>query len=253
MTASRIDPASLIPDDEVFLRMTLTERWQHGLLIVSFVLLILSGLPVLSEDLEAIRLIAGRAATVTVRGLVHRAAAIVLIADLVWHLAYTLFTRRGRQNWRDRTPRRQDLRDALAVFHPRSPRPEFDRYSFAQKFEYWALIWGSAVMIVTGALMWAPDLSLALFPLWLHQALVVIHGYEAVLAFVAILIWHMYTAHLDPGIFPMSWVWLNGRMTGAELKRFHPLEYRRILAGRERLARELLALDEGAEGGGPVS
>ncbi len=241
MRAPAVDPGILIPDDEVFVRMTLTERWQHGLLMASFVLLILSGLPVLSEDIEVIRLLAGRAATFTVRGLVHRAAAVLLILDLVWQLAYTFFTPRGRQNLRDRKWRRQDTRDALAVFRPLAPRPEFDRYSFAQKFEYWALIWGSAVMIVTGALMWLPSLSLSLFPLWLHQVFVVVHGYEAILAFVAILVWHMYTAHLDPEIFPMSGVWLNGRMTGAELKRFHPLEHRRLLESRDRLHRELLA------------
>ena len=253
MTTPAVDPAVLIPDDEVFIRMTLVERWQHGLLAASFILLILSGLPVLSGEAAVIRLVAGRIVTFTARGLVHRAAAVLLILDLVWHLAYTVFTRRGRQNLRDRRPRLQDLRDALAVFRPRAPRPEFARYNFAQKFEYWALLWGSAIMIVTGGLMWVPNLSLSFFPLWLHQVFVVIHGYEAVLAFVAILIWHMYTAHLDPEIFPMSWVWLNGRMTGGELRRFHPLEYRRLLANRERLYRELLALDPGRGGAGPAA
>jgi cytochrome b subunit of formate dehydrogenase len=251
MSTPPVDPAVLVPDDEVFVRMSLAERWQHGLLAASFIVLILTGLPVLTGEVSLIRLVAGRTSALAIRGVIHRAAALVLIGDRAWHLVYTAFTRRGRQNLRDRMPRWQDVRDALAVFGRPSRRPEFGRYSFVEKFEYWSLIWGSAVMIITGFFMWSPGLSLNLFPLWLHQVFVVIHGYEAILAFVAILIWHMYTAHLNPDVFPMSRVWLDGGMTGADLRRFHPLEYRRILESRDRLARELLALAPVGEGAGP--
>jgi cytochrome b subunit of formate dehydrogenase len=252
MNAPAVDPLVLIPDDEVFVRMTLVERWQHGLLAASFVVLILTGLPVLSGEAGFIRLFTGRADVYTLRGLIHRVAAVVLIADFAWHLAYTAFTARGRRNFRDKMPRRQDLRDVLAVFRPGAPRPEFDRYSYVEKFEYWSLLWGSSVMILTGFFMWATNLSLGLFPLWLHQVFVVIHGYEAILAFVAILIWHMYTVHLNPEIFPMSRVWLDGRLTGADLRRRHPLEYRRLLESRERVYRELLALETDGGSAGPA-
>jgi cytochrome b subunit of formate dehydrogenase len=251
MSAPVIDPAVLVPDDEVFVRMNLAERWQHGLLAASFIILILTGLPVLSGEVGLIRLVAGGADAYAVRGILHRAAALVLIGNFAWHLIYTAFTPRGRQNLRDKMPRWQDVKDVLAVFGRPARRPEFGRYSFVEKFEYWSLIWGSAVMIITGFFMWGPGFSLKLFPLWLHQVFVVIHGYEAILAFVAILIWHMYSVHLNPDVFPMSRVWLDGRMTGAELRRFHPLEYRRILEGRERLFQELLTLDPGREKSGP--
>lgn len=250
MNAPAVEPKVLIPDDEVFVRMNLAERWQHGLLAASFVVLILTGLPVLSGEVGLIRLFAGRTAVTALRGLVHRIAAVVLIADLAWHLAYTAFTARGRQNFRDKMPKWRDLKDALSVFRPGAPRPEFGRYGYVEKFEYWSLLWGSSVMILTGFFMWATGLSLRLFPLWLHQVFVVIHGYEAVLAFVAIIIWHMYTVHLNPEIFPMSRVWLDGRITGAELRRRHPLEYRRLLESRERVYRELLAFEpDGGEAG----
>lgn len=271
-----VNPAALIPDDEIFVRMTRTERWQHGLLVASFVLLIVTGLPLMSGEVGVIRLISGRGAAHALRGILHRAAAVVLMADLVWHVLYTFLTVRGRRNLRDRAPRTNDIKDALATvghnaglaaflirrglfrrFFERHPYwrfeagPEFDRYSFVEKFEYWSLIWGSAVMILTGLLMWRPGLSLRLFPLWLHQVFVVIHGYEAILAFLAILIWHMYTVHLNPEVFPMSRVWLDGRMTGADLRRFHPLEYRRILEERELLFREFAALEPGQADPGP--
>ncbi len=241
MTEAAVRPVIHIPDDEVFVRMTLAERWQHGLLAASFIVLIFTGLPVLSGEVGLLRLVGGRFAAYTVRGLLHRAAALILIGDFAWHLAYTAFTPRGRRNIKDKMPRGQDLRDALAAFRPRAPRPETGRYGFVEKFEYWSLVWGSTIMIVTGFFMWGPGLSLKLFPLWLHQVFVVIHGYEAILAFVAIIFWHMYTVHLRPGVFPMSRVWLDGKITGADLRRFHPLEYRRILVSRERLYFEMMA------------
>jgi cytochrome b subunit of formate dehydrogenase len=270
------DPAALVPDDEIFVRMTLAERWQHGLLAASFILLVFTGLPLMSGDIGAIRFIAGHSGALVLRGILHRAAAVVLIADLVWHVLYTFLTERGWRNFRDRAPRASDIKDALATvghnaglsdflrrrglfrrFFERHPywrferTPEFGRYSFVEKFEYWSLLWGSAVMIVTGLFMWHPDLSLRLFPLWLHQVFVVIHGYEAILAFLAILIWHMYTVHLNPEVFPMSRVWLDGGMSGADLRRFHPLEYRRIIDERERLFRELIVLEPGDGDPGP--
>jgi cytochrome b subunit of formate dehydrogenase len=276
MNEPTMDPAVLIPDDEVFVRMNRAERWQHGLLVSSFIVLMLTGLPVLSAEVGLIRVVVGRGGAYALRGLLHRAAALVLIADLVWHLLYTVLTERGRRNIRDKAPRWQDVKDAVAVighnsglvsslrrrgllrrFFGRHPfwrfdgRPEFGRYSFVEKFEYWSLLWGSAIMIVTGFFMWGPGMSLRLFPLWLHQVFVVIHGYEAILAFLAILIWHMYTVHLNPEVFPMSRVWLDGGITGADLRRFHPLEYRRVLEERERLFREFLALEPGDKGSAP--
>jgi len=223
--------------DEVFVRMNRSERGQHGLLALTFVILALSGLPSLAGEAGLIRLVFGRGGADAVRGLVHRGAALAFIAAFAWHFLYTLLTERGRRNFRDKLPRGRDAKDARAFLRP-GPRPDFDRYSFIQKFEYWSLLAGSTVMIVTGFFMWASALSLRLFPLWLHQVLVVIHGYEAALAVVSIAVWHMYTAHLAPGVFPMSRVWLDGRLTAEELRRLHPLEYRRILEERERRARK---------------
>jgi cytochrome b subunit of formate dehydrogenase len=276
MHEETLDPAVLIPDDEIFVRMTLAERWQHGLLAVSFILLVFTGLPLISGEVGVIRLVAGRVGAHALRGILHRAAAVVLIADLVWHVLYTFLTERGRRNFREKLPRLKDIKDVFATighnaglsgflrrrglfrrFFERHPYwrferiPEFGRYSFVEKFEYWSLLWGAVVMILTGFFMWGPGLSLRLFPLRVHQVFVVIHGYEAILAFLAILIWHMYTVHLNPEVFPMSRVWLDGGITGADLRRFHPLEYRRVLEERERLFRELIALEPGEAPPGP--
>jgi formate dehydrogenase subunit gamma len=87
--------------------------------------------------------------------------------------------------------------------------------------------------------MWNVKLSLRLFPLWVHEIFVLVHGYEAILAFLAILVWHMYNVHLNPDVFPMSRIWLDGKTTGRDLREHHRLEYERIAARRERTARAL--------------
>ena len=76
------------------------------------------------------------------------------------------------------------------------------------------MAWGSLVMIFSGFFMWNVELSLSIFPLWLHDIFAIVHGYEAMLAFLAIIIWHMYNVHLNPEVFPMSRIWLDGKITG---------------------------------------
>lgn len=83
--------------------------------------------------------------------------------------------------------------------------------------------------------MWNMELSLRLFPLWVHDIFIVLHGYEAMLAFLSVIIWHMYNVHLNPEVFPMSKTWLNGKITGKELRHLHPLEYQKILEKRKKL------------------
>jgi cytochrome b subunit of formate dehydrogenase len=250
---------AFIRDDEVFLRMNFAERLQHILLIVSFTTLVLTGLPLLFYELKIFKSIFATARAFQFRGWLHRAAAVVLIADSLWHVAYTVFTTRGRQNFKELLPRWKDVRDAvqqfghnlgLAVFlhrrgvgkkffarHPFwlfEKEPEYGRYNFIEKFEYLSVVWGSFIMILSGFFMWQVELSLRIFPLWVHDIFVIVHGYEAMLAFLAIIIWHMYNVHLNPEVFPMSKVWLNGKITGHELRTLHPLEYRKILEERRK-------------------
>jgi cytochrome b subunit of formate dehydrogenase len=248
-----------IRDDEVFLRMNRTERVQHILLIASFSLLVLTGLPLMFYEMRLFKAVFAFGRVFYYRGIVHRAAAVLLIADIAWHFGYTIVTRRGRDNFRELLPRWQDAVDAVAMFgynlglagwlyrkgalrgffdrHPfwKFERPpDFGRYNFIEKLEYLAVAWGSLVMIASGFFMWNVELSLRLFPLWLHDIFVIAHGYEAMLAFLAIIIWHMYNVHLNPEVFPMSRIWLDGKITGHQLRTLHLLEYRKIEAAREK-------------------
>jgi cytochrome b subunit of formate dehydrogenase len=249
----------LVRDDEIFVRMNLAERVQHWLLILTFLTLTATGLPLFFYEFKFFKWLLPTARAFAVRGVLHRVAAVLLAGTLAWHVAYTVFTPRGWANFKALIPRFRDFRDAFEQFfhnvgvtrflerrgigrkffdaHPYwlfKDAPRYDRYNFVEKFEYWAVGWGSAVMIASGFFMWQVELSLRFFPLWVHNIFIIVHSYEALLAFLAIIIWHMYNVHLNPEVFPMSKVWLNGKITGHELRTLHPLEYERIVAERRR-------------------
>ena len=251
--------SNLIRDDDIFIRMNLTERIQHFILIITFFVLILTGLPLLFYEIKFLNWVFSPQNSFYIRGVLHRVAAVVLILNLIWHILYTLFTARGRYNFKEQIPRFKDLTDAFETFwhnlgltrflyrrgilrkffdsHPYwlfEKSPLFGRYNFIEKFEYWAVGWGSFLMIISGFFMWNVELSLSLFPLWVHNIFIIAHGYEAILAFLAIIIWHMYNVHLNPEAFPISKIWLNGKVTRKELRTLHPLEYQKILKERDK-------------------
>lgn len=247
----------LIRDDEIFMRMNLSERIQHFLLIITFLILIVTGLPLLFYNIKFLKSLFSIEQSFYTRGILHRAAAVVMILNLIWHTLYAVFTSRGRNNFKEMIPKFKDLQDAFKIFwhhtgltrflyrrgilkkffasHPYwlfEKPSKYGRYNFIEKFEYWAVGWGSVVMIISGFFMWNVEFSLSLFPLWVHNIFIILHGYEAILAFLAVIIWHMYNVHLNPESFPMSKIWLNGKITGKELRTLHPLEYEEILENR---------------------
>jgi cytochrome b subunit of formate dehydrogenase len=244
---------ALIPDDEEFVRMTLSERLQHLVLITCFLVLILTGLPLLFDPLTWLKKIFFFETSFAWRGILHRAAGVVLITLSVFHLIYIVFTRRGRDVFWALMPKIKDVTDAFESFahnlgltawlyrkgyghsflnkHPYwlfERPPEFGRYNFVEKFEYLALLWGNCIMIVTGIFLWATNLSLRLLPMWVHDIFKIVHSYEAILAFLAVIIWHLYNVHL----VLRSRAWISGKITGEELRKFHTLEYRAILEHR---------------------
>ncbi len=216
-------------DEPQFERLTLNQRVQHWILIASFIALIVTGLPLTLPgwgfSREVIRLLGGMG----VRAVVHRAAAITLTGLVVYHVLYVVFSRRGHWEFRQLLPGFQDLRDLMHMLGYYlgfvSTRPSFGRYNYIEKFEYLAMGWGSAVMIGTGILLWAPHISLAILPKWVVDIAFVVHGWEAILAFLAIIVWHMYNVHWNPSVFPMSKIWLTGRIGLREFQENHPLEY----------------------------
>ncbi len=224
----------------LYLRMTLDERLQHGALTVSFVLLAVTGFMLRYPDawwVVALRRFSP--AAFDVRRVLHRISAVVMVAASLYHVAYVTLTVRGRQFLRDVWWRRQDLRDAIAVLKYNtglSPaKPRFDRFSYIEKSEYWALVWGTLVMAATGAVMWFDNTFIGLLTKLGYDVSRTIHFYEAWLATLAILVWHLYYVIFNPDAYPMNMAWLTGMLTEREMEEEHPLELERL---REHAARK---------------
>jgi formate dehydrogenase gamma subunit len=213
-------------DRTVVIRLTLMERVQHLVLMVSFTVLILTGIPLLFPGSPLVRAFGG---VFPLRTFLHRFAGVTLTALAAFHVLYVLFSEEGRRDFARIAPRLRDLEDFVHYVRYQLGKadqpPPFGKFDPFEKFEYFAVVWGSAVMIATGFMMWFFEVTLQLFPKWVYDLVLLIHGYEALLAFLAIILWHLYNVHLKPGRFPMSRLWLDGTVTLRELKEHHPREY----------------------------
>lgn len=235
-----------------YLRWDVHQRLQHLLAMVSVSLLLLTGVPLRFPGARMARLIMALVGGPDRAALVHRGAAVLLMVAGLYHGLYLLGRWRRGQLSRAILPVWKDVQDffgMLRYFVGLSPtKPRFDRYTFTEKFEYWAMVWGSAVMILTGLLLWFPIQAVQVFPVVILPVAKVIHGYEALLAGLSLILWHFYHAHLNPDVFPMSKVWLTGRMSEEELRHHHPLEYERLKAMEERSDDDLEAVEMGPAG-----
>jgi cytochrome b subunit of formate dehydrogenase len=149
------------------------------------------------------------------RGFIHRLCGWLFVGLIGAHLAVLFGSVRGRDHLRQLWVRFHDLQDALALLAynlgwRKSPPPP-RRWNYIEKSEYWALVWGSVVMIVTGVMLLFTETVLRMLPKVWHDVAQVIHYYEAVLATLAILVWHLYWVIFDPKEYPMNPAWLIGR------------------------------------------
>jgi cytochrome b subunit of formate dehydrogenase len=190
-------------------------RVQHYLLIVLFVLLAYTGFAHKFPDAIWSWPFRTLSSGSYARGMIHRVCGWTFAVFFVVHLVTLVGTRRGRTNLRALWFAWVDLKDALAqlVFNlglRKTPPPQ-RRWNYVEKSEYWALMWGSVVMIVTGAMLVFTETVLRWWPKVWHDVAQVIHYYEALLATLAILVWHFYWVMFDPKEYPMNPSWLIGK------------------------------------------
>ncbi|HTP12057.1 MAG TPA: cytochrome b/b6 domain-containing protein [Bacteroidota bacterium] len=213
----------------LYLRMSLSERLQHATLLVSFIALVLTGFALKFPDawwVAPVRNISP--AFFGLRGVVHRIAAVMMVLASLFHIYYVSFNSRGKQLLRDLLPNLQDVSDAVGIMKYNlgiSPtKPKLGRFSYVEKSEYWALVWGTVVMTLTGIILWFDNTFLGILSkLWWDVAQTV-HYYEAWLATLAIIVWHFYFVIFNPDVYPINLAFWKGTLTEEEMAEEHPGE-----------------------------
>jgi len=206
-------------------RMTTNQRWQHLVLMVSFIVLVITGFALkYPSSWFAEWLGMGE----RLRSVIHRIAGVVMIAAGVYHIFYITISPDGRRLIRDLFPRRADAvavaQTMLYYLGLRKIKPEYARFNYAEKAEYWALVWGGVLMAVTGIMMWGKVWVGNLLARWSIDVATAIHFYEAILATLAIIVWHFYQVFFDPDVAPMNWAWWDGKMSRKHYQEEHGLD-----------------------------
>lgn len=224
----------------MYLRMSPNERIQHALLFTSFITLILTGFGLKFPEsfwVKWIVYIIGEHAF-EARGIVHRIASIVMIAASLYHLYYIFFVPRGKQLLKDFLPCKQDILDfkdsMLYLLGKSDIKPKLGRFSYIEKMEYWAVVWGTIIMGATGFILWFENIFLKIVGTTGMDISTAIHYYEAILASLAILVWHFYFIFINPDVAPMNKAWSKGYLTRQQMEHEHPLELEEL----DRKARE---------------
>ena len=206
-------------------RMSRSQRLQHFILATSFIALAVTGFALRFPDSWIGRLMGS---SETFRRWSHRAAGIVLLLAGAFHLYYLLTHKEGRQLVRDFFPGKKDLGDLVGMARyltGASPdKPAFGRFGYAEKMEYWAVIWGTVIMGITGLVIWFKMDVTRFLPRWAVDVALTIHYYEAILACLAIIVWHFYHVIFDPDVYPLNWACWHGKVSKPWQQEEHPLD-----------------------------
>ena len=220
-------------------RFDAANRVLHGFLMLSFLGLSATGLPLLFGTSRWAATLATMLGGIETCGRLHRLSAAVLILVFLVHLARVL-----KQLLLDRDlgvlwgpysmiPQPRDIVDLIGHFKwflGMGDRPKFGRYTYWEKFDYWAVFWGMGIIGFSGLLLWFPTFFAKLLPGWLFNIALLVHGEEALLAVVFIFTVHFFNTHMRPEKFPMDPVIFTGRLSEHELREERPAEYDQLAA-----------------------
>jgi cytochrome b subunit of formate dehydrogenase len=192
------------------------------MLLTSFIVLVITGFALEYPD-GWLGLIAG--GSEGVRRIIHRIAAVVMMVVGVYHVFYLAFYKEGRQWLWDMLPCWKDFVDlwqnVLYFVFRKGEKPKFARFRYADKAEYWAVIWGTVLMGLTGLMIWFKVGVFGFLPRWAIDIAIAIHFYEAILATAAIVVWHFYHVIFDPDVYPINWAFYDGKMSEEMFKEEH--------------------------------
>ncbi len=236
-------PTAAVQTGRWYRRFTAAERVLHATLMLMFVGCALTGLPLIFADQPWAGVLARFFGGFQGAGIIHRICATVMITVFVTHVA--LVVRRALASgdplavvWGpdSMVPQPQDGIDFynhLKWFVGSGPRPQFDRWTYWEKFDYWAVFWGMAIIGGSGLLLWFPFFFGKVLPGWMFNIAGLVHGEEALLAVGFIFTIHFFNGHLRPEKFPMDTVVFTGRISEHELKSERAAQYARLVAANE--------------------
>ncbi len=236
---------------EMIVRFSRKQRAEHLIVVILFTVLAVTGFP--QKFYEA----RWAGAVVNVIGgldrvrFLHRMAGLLFAVATVFHVMAVTLLALMRRTGLSMVPTRQDFHDAIQQIRwylglAREPA-KFDRYDYRQKFEYWGMLIGSLVMVVTGLILYLPIPFTHLFPGELIPVARVAHSNEGLMAFLVVITWHIYNAHLSPDVFPFDTAIFTGRISRERMHHEHPLELARL--GEEP---DKAAAAHSPEAGGPA-
>ncbi len=204
-------------------RLSRIERIQHILLLTSFAVLAFTGFAIKDPSAVIFSWWVELEGAFPLRIIIHKIAAVVLIAVSLFHIGYLAFTKRGRERFVAILP--LPIKCGTDIVHffmhrlgLRKEPPHLDEFYYAEQAEYWALVWGNIIMGSTGIYMWFDPFFSSIFPGYLYDIMRTIHFYEAILAVLAIIVWHLYFVILDPFIYPMKFGWIDGKTSEKTVK-----------------------------------
>ena len=223
-------------------------RIAHLTFALSLMTLTLTGMPMFYPDAPWASTVMAALGGPRTAGLIHRVVAVVFAVVFFWHLFYVLFgIARDWKNFKifgpnSMIPNLKDAADMLGMFKwffGKGPRPKFDRWTYWEKFDYWAPFWGVTIIGVSGLVMWLPGFFGAFLPGWIFNVAAIFHGEEAFLAVVFLFTVHFFNNHFRPDKFPLDVVMFTGTVSLEEFKREHAVEYQRMV-DRGELERSLI-------------
>jgi cytochrome b subunit of formate dehydrogenase len=229
---------ALAGEAKYYQRFPLVWRAAHLIFALSLMTLALTGISVHFANTNWARAVMAALGGPQTEAVIHRTAAVIFASVFLAQLAYFVVVI-GRNlrtfDWFGPTslvPWLQDLKDIVAMFKwffGLGPRPVFDRWTYWEKFDYWAPFWGVAIIGVSGLMMWFPTETASFLPGWVFNVATIFHGEEALLAILFLFTVHFFNNHFRPDKFPLDIVMFTGAMPLEEFKREHTLEYNRLV------------------------